>query len=237
MRPCSQNSLSISQEYIDYGDGADDVVEQAQEEEEQQEQQQHEGGDDLEGRESEELKGLLNEDSFDPATEYSTQQRQPKQQQSPGQAPLGSPQGQHQQGNQPQHQQQFSPQGQRPMRAVPSDRGRGSGGRGSMGGHGFAGAAGTHVHGHVPVPRPQQRQQMPGVGVNQVGMGAGPFMANGAGSYGAAAFMQGERCWLVSCVTALWGFDETVIWSCHGPWHAAQHKPAGCASQQVDVGC
>jgi hypothetical protein len=119
------------------------------------------------------------------------------------------------------------------MRAVARGRGRGPGGRGgSSGGPGSAGAAGgvTHVHGHVPVPRPQQRQQRPGGSISQVGMGPGPFMANGAGSYGAAAFMQGERCWLVSCVAALWGFDETVIWSCHGTWHAAQHKHAGCDS-------
>lgn len=129
-------------------------------------------------RASEELKGLLTEDSFDTANETQQQQNQQQQphQKVPGRFQLLQQQQDH-------RQQQFQQrQGPGPAAA----RGRdGSRGRGRF----LRGMGGSGVH--AAQQHASAQQQMLAGGPDPMGMS--PFMANGTGSYSQEGmFMQGK---------------------------------------------
>jgi len=127
----------------------------------------------LSGRESEELKGLLAEDSLEEPASDEQQHSQRKERH----GLLHPPQ---QQQHQQDRQQTWQGAGHGPGQGVTRGQGRGQGrgsNRGSRGrGTGLVGAGS-----HVPVPYP---------GVHH--MGGSPFTGNGTGAYNPAMFMQGK---------------------------------------------
>jgi hypothetical protein len=176
-----------------------------------------------ERRDSEELQGLLAEDSLEaPSEPVGLVQQQQGQQELPGRAQHG--------------QQAHTQQGSRA-----GTRGRGTG-QGRSPGRPIRGA-GTGPGGHVMVPSPHpQQQQLVGRGGMQ--MGVQPFMANGPGSYNQAMFLQGmigqgkiQSHTLAICTVSMhhiltrwsWGMSVTPVPACiFGCWLVCWLTPLVC---------